>query len=96
MVCDVLGVADFSEEKMDAALEKITVDGTAITFHFRSGGTMERQYIKPKKKGAKHTEEYKEYMRKLMKDRWKEGKMHGTKKSNNDTGYHQPVHGHTA
>lgn len=95
MVCDVLGVADFSEEKMDATLGKITVDGTAITFHFRNGGTMECQYIKPKKKGTKHTDEYKEYMRKLMKDRWKEGKMHGTKKSNNDSGYHQPVHSHT-
>lgn len=93
MVCDVLGLDDFSEESMDAALEKITVNGPAVSFHLRNGSIVEREYTKPKRKGTKHTEEFKAHMRQIMKAKWKEGKMHGTKKSDNHSGYDQPVHG---
>ena len=93
MVCDVLGLDDFSEESMDAALEKITVNGPSVSFHLRNGSIVEREYTKPKRKGTKHTEEFKAHMRQIMKAKWKEGKMHGTKKSDNHSGYDQPVHG---
>lgn len=93
MVCDALNLDGFSEERMDSELEKITVDGQTLTFHFLNGHTESREYVKPKKKGTKHTEEYKEHMRELMKARWKEGKMHGAKKSDNNSGNDQPVHG---
>lgn len=95
MVRDVLGLDTFSEEAMDATLEKITVDGSTVSFHFKSRENESREYIRPKKKGTKHTEEHKAYMSELMKSKWKEGKMRGTKKSDDNSGYDQPVHGNT-
>ena len=70
MVCGVLGLDEFSEERMDATLEKITVDGNTLTFRFLDGHTESREYVKPKKHGVKHTEEYKEYMSRVMKEKW--------------------------
>ena len=70
MVCKVLGLNAFSEELMDAALEKVTVDGNTLTFCFLDGHTESCQYIKPKKRGVKHTEEHKEHMRQVMKEKW--------------------------
>lgn len=85
MVCEVLGSDGFSEKQMDSTLEKITVDGQTIAFHFLDGHIENRKYVKPKKKGMKHTEEFKKHMRKIMITKWREGKMHGTKKSHNDS-----------
>lgn len=93
MVCDALGLDDFSEESMDAALGKITVNGPSVSFHLRNGSIEEREYTKPKRKGTKHTEEFKAHMRQIMKTKWKEGKMHGPKKSDDYSGHDQPVHG---
>ena len=70
MVCGVLGLDEFSEERMDTALEKITVDGNTLTFWFLDGHTEEREYVKPKKRGVPHTEEHKEHMRQVMKEKW--------------------------
>lgn len=66
MVCDVLGLKEFSEEKMDSALEKITVDGQNITFHFLTGHTENRKYVKPKKRGTKHTKEISEHIQEVI------------------------------
>ena len=95
MVCDVLGLDEFSEERMDTELEKITVDGQKIVFHFLNSCTEDRKYIKPKKKGTKHTDEFKEYMRELMTAKWKEGKMRNAKKSNDNSGNDKPIHSFT-
>lgn len=95
MVCDVLKLDEFSEERMDTELEKITVDGQMITFQFQDGHTESLEYVKPKKKGTKHTEEFKAYMRELMKAKWKERKMHGTKESNNHPSDNKPLHSDT-
>ena len=54
-VRDVLGLDVFSEEVMDAELEQITVDGSMVSFHYKSGEVESREYIRPKKKGTKHT-----------------------------------------
>lgn len=95
MVRDVLGLDVFSEEVMDVELEQITVDGSMVSFHYKSGEVESREYIRPKKKGTKHTEEHKAYMSELMKSKWKEGMMRGTKKSDNNSSNDQPVHGNT-
>lgn len=95
MVCDVLKLDEFSEERMDTELEKITVDGQMITFQFQDGHTESLECVKPKKKGTKHTEEFKAYMRELMKAKWKERKMHGTKESNNHPSDNKPLHSDT-
>ena len=80
---------------MDTELEKITVDGQMITFQFQDGHTEHLEYVKPKKKGTKHTEEFKEYMRELMTTKWKEGKMRNAKKSNDNSGNDKPIHSYT-
>lgn len=95
MVCDVLGLDEFSEERMDTELEKIMVDGQMITFQFQDGHTENLEYVKPKKKGTKHTDEFKEYMRELMTTKWKEGKMRNAKKSNDNSGNDKPIHSFT-
>lgn len=84
MVCEVLQISDFSEEIMDSQIEKITVSGSEVTFCFLNGKAETRQYIKPKKRGTKHTEEYKEYMSRIMKAKWKEGKTNGKGENGNN------------
>ena len=69
LVCDVLGIEEFSEEQMDAVMEKAIVKEGTVTFYFQDGHTENRNY-EEKKKGFPHTEEYKEYMRQVTKSRW--------------------------
>lgn len=69
LVCDVLGIKEFSEEQMDAVMEKAIVKESTVTFCFQDGHTENRNY-EEKKKGFPHTEEYKEYMRQVTKSRW--------------------------
>ena len=69
LVCDVLGIEEFSEEQMDAVMEKAIVKEATVTFYFQDGHTENRNY-EEKKKGFPHTEEYKEYMRQVTKSRW--------------------------
>ena len=69
LVCDVLGIKEFSEEQMDAVMEKAIVREGVVTFCFQDGHTENRNY-EEKKKGFPHTEEYKEYMRQVTKSRW--------------------------
>lgn len=89
MVKEVLRLDAFDEKQMDAKLDHVNVAGTQITFHLKDGTFTEREYIKPRKRGTKHTEEYKQMMSERMKTRWKEGKMHGNKKGYNNTGNNQ-------
>ena len=69
LVCDVLSIKEFSEEQMDAVMEKVIVKEGTVTFCFQDGHTENRNY-EEKKKGFPHTEEYKEYMRQVTKSRW--------------------------
>ena len=94
MVCDVFGWAAFSEEDMDARLEKITVCGTSVTFHLHNGTAEERIYDKPKRKGTKHTAEFKQYMSAVMKSKWEERRRHGSKKGEDNPCDRQPPHDH--
>ncbi|MCH4007769.1 MAG: recombinase family protein [Eubacterium sp.] len=69
MVCSLLQLDAFDESAMDKAMDYALVDHETVTFHFRDGHTETRTYQK-KKRGTPHTEEYKSYMRQLMKKRW--------------------------
>lgn len=69
LVCDILGIKEFSEEQMDAVMEKAIVKEGTVTFCFQDGHIENRNY-EEKKKGFPHTEEYKEYMRQVTKSRW--------------------------
>ena len=69
LVCDILDLPEYSEEKMDAVMEKAVVADNTVTFHFKDGHTESRDYTE-KKKGTKHTEEYKAYMSQCMKEKW--------------------------
>ena len=90
MVCDVLELDAFSEEKMDFKMGEITVDEAAISFHLKDGSIQQCTYAKPKKKGTKHTEEYKRYMSEVMKSKWEERKRYGTAKGKDDSSNRQP------
>lgn len=68
LVCDVLGIKKFSEEQMDAVIEKAVVSNGLVTFCFKDGHTESREY-EEKKKGIPHTEEYKRYMSQVTKER---------------------------
>ena len=69
LVCDVLGLSEYSEETMDTAIEKAVVKDGTVTFCFYDGHTEYLSY-KEKKKGTPHTEEYKQHMSRLTKSRW--------------------------
>ena len=53
-------------------IEILGGDMMKANFFLRDGRTIEQEWAKPKKRGVKHTDEYKDYMRKLMIRRWKE------------------------
>lgn len=95
MVCDVLALDAFSEEKMDAAIEKVTVLDRIVTFHFKDGHTEERRY-EAHRIGRKHSEAEKAHMSEVMKARWisgdlsrKRGNRNGEQKGHDHTGDHQ-------
>ena len=50
LVCDVLGLKEFSEEIMDKNIEKAVVLNGTVSFHFFDGHIESREY-KEKKKG---------------------------------------------
>lgn len=93
LVCRALGTDTFSEEGMDKKIEKAVLNRGEVTFHFFDGSTVTEHY-EEKKRGVPHTEEYKEYMSKVMKKQWEVGTRHGKrKKDNNDSGDDKQVHG---
>lgn len=69
LICGVLGLSEYSEEVMDTAIEKAVVKNNNVTFCFHDGHTESLSY-KEKKKGTPHTEEYKQHMSQLTKNRW--------------------------
>ena len=69
LVCDVLDLPEYSEENMDAVMEKAIIVDNTVTFHFKDGHIESREYIE-KKKGCAHTEKFKAYMSQCMKEKW--------------------------
>ena len=50
IICEVLGLEDFSEDAMTDRLTHISVLGTRLTFHFKDGRTEQRTYAHEKRK----------------------------------------------
>lgn len=84
LICEILELDTFSEKEMADNIRSISIDGNKAIFNLISGNIEVREFT-DKKKGIKHTEEYKEKMRNRMKKIWEEGIVYGKKKSNNDT-----------
>ena len=70
MIAEVLGADSFDEELVNERIETITVDGQNLIFRFTDGGEEVREWIRPKRRGHKATEEQKEKMRRIMLERW--------------------------
>ncbi|MBR3237089.1 MAG: hypothetical protein IKF99_01475, partial [Oscillospiraceae bacterium] len=50
IICEVLGLEDFSEDAMTDRLTHISALGDRLTFHFRDGSTEQRTYAHEKRK----------------------------------------------
>lgn len=65
LICDVLGLTDFDEATFKERVSFIEVSGNnerRAVFHLADGSTVLREWTKPKKRGVKHTEEWKQVM----------------------------------
>lgn len=70
MIAEVMETETYDEAAVDEQIDRILVDGDTLTFCFKDGREEKRIWVKPKKRGFKHTEEYKEHMRQLTKKQW--------------------------
>ena len=66
LVTDVLNMEDFDEKKMDELLDKAVILSNRITFFFKDGHTVEREY-KEQRPGFYHEKAYRSYMSDIMK-----------------------------
>jgi len=69
LVSDALTLDSFDEAVMDKQLEYATVLGNTVTFHFRDGHEIKKNF-KEKRQGTKWTEERREKQTQAIKDRW--------------------------
>lgn len=88
LVAEVLSMEQFDETVMDSQIEYASVLKDIVTFHFRDGHTADRSF-KDKRRGAKHTDDYKKYMSEVMKQKWRDRRVEN---SNDDSGDNKPVH----
>lgn len=65
----MLNLNEYSEQLMDDEIVNAVILNGTVSFQFKDGHTECRSY-EEKKKGCKHTEEYKDYMSRLMKEKW--------------------------
>ena len=69
LVCDVLGLDEYSEEAMDKAMDYCEIADNTVSFHFRDGHFEERQY-EEKKRGTPWSKERRKKALKGMKEYW--------------------------
>ena len=69
LVVDVLGLDVFDETAMDKQIEYARVLGNTVTFHFRDGQEVTRNFME-KRHGAKWSAERHEKMRQALKASW--------------------------
>lgn len=50
IICEVLGLMEFSEDAMTERLTHISALGSSLTFHFKDGHTEQRTYAHEKRK----------------------------------------------
>lgn len=70
MTAEVLGLDAFDDAAVMERLDTILVDGNTLAFRFKDGHEERRTWVKPKRPGHKHSEEEKEHMRQIMRERW--------------------------
>ena len=71
MTADVLGLDGFESETFKAWIDHIDVLPTSeLVFRFVDGSEETREWVKPRPIGTPHTEEHKEHMRQIMKEKW--------------------------
>lgn len=90
LVAEVLGLSEFDEDKMDAAIECASILEHTVTFHFRDGHTESNDYLN-RRVGNPWTEERRIKQTKAIRKerRWrKDGED-----SNNNSGNTEQVHG---
>ncbi|MHB1154025.1 MAG: recombinase family protein [Eubacteriales bacterium] len=68
-VTDVLELDSFNEAAMDNYLEYVSIFGNTVTFHFRDGHDVTRDF-KDKRRGAKWSEERREKQSQTIKATW--------------------------
>ena len=85
LICDVLGLTEFSVEAMDEQIEKVEMYYGRAHFIFYDGRTEDRKYTDTRHEhDTKHTEEYKAHMSALLKQKWADGRMTHKKRSENN------------
>ena len=67
---EVLGLDSFDEGIFEERIGSILVQGSTLTFRFKNGHEVMREWVPPKRRSHKHTDEYKEYMSRVMKEKW--------------------------
>ena len=70
LIAEVLGTGEYDEAAVEERIDHITVDGDQLVFTFTDGMETSRTWVKPKRQGHKHSEEHKEHMRQIMKEKW--------------------------
>lgn len=70
-IADAAGTPEFDADAFHDKIEAIYMTDTyEATIHMKDGSKIVRTWEPLKRRGHKHTEEYKEHMRRLMKERW--------------------------
>ena len=67
---EVLGLDSFDDDIFEERIDSILVQGSTLTFRFKNGHEVMREWVPPKRRSHKHTDEYKEYMSRVMKEKW--------------------------
>ncbi len=71
LVTDVLGLAEYDEAVMDEQMEYATILDNTVTFHFRDGHEVSREFH-DKRHGTKWTEERRVKQSQAIRDSWTE------------------------
>ena len=67
---EVLGLDSFDEGIFEERIGSILVQDSTLLFRFTDGHEETREWVPPKRRSHKHTDEYKEYMSRVMKEKW--------------------------
>jgi len=72
LVAEAMGLSEFDEDTFNQQMAYATmVSDNEIVFHFRDGHEIRKNFVE-KRQGAAHTDEWKEHMSVVMKERWRE------------------------
>ena len=71
VIAEVMGMKAFDADAFRNEVECVEVGKKAcLTVHFKDGRAVDVSYTPSKKKMPPHTKEYREYMQKVMKEKW--------------------------